>query len=354
MSVGDQRKTPWPTRRQFLLSCGLAGAAALGAYAISSPFRRGLSATAIPGSAGALQLQQRQSRALGSEISILVLHEDAKVAQRAFDAAFAQLSHIEQVMSIYLPDSQLSQLNAQGSLKNPDPFLVQILHHAQDMSQRSTGAFDVTVQPFWNIYASAKRSGHLPSETQIAAARQKVDWHKISIEDNRIRLAESGMSITLNGIAQGFAADRVMETLKQNGIANALVNAGEIASLGHKAERKPWVVGIQHPRREDAYLGLARLEGRCLSTSGDYATTFSNDKLFNHIFEPWSGHSPLSLSSVTVIAPTATLADALSTAIFVLGPEKGMQLARSFPATDLLLVTKDGQTLTTDGFPCYS
>jgi FAD:protein FMN transferase len=166
-----------------------------------------------------------------------------------------------------------------------------------------------------------------------------------------VRLKKAGMGITLNGIAQGFAADRAMGAIKGCGVRHALVNAGEIASLGRKAGGELWSVGIQHPRVADAYLGLAQLEGRCMSTSGDYETTFSVDKAYNHIFEPWSGRSPEAFSSVTVVAPSATEADALSTAIFVLGMEKGMELVRASAGVDVLLVGKDGREMASGGFP---
>ena len=336
------------SRRGFLLTCGtLTAAAAVGGCSSS----RATSSAKPPASAGELKPFQRKSRAMGSDISMLVLHEDPAVGNRALDAAFAELARVENVMSIYLPNSQLSLLNKNGFLKNPDPYLVEVLHHSQDMARKSDGAFDITVQPLWVLYAAAQKQNALPSDAAIDVARSTVDYRNISISDSEIRLQKPNMAITLNGIAQGFAADKAMAAIKQNGIKHALVNAGEISSLGKKASGDPWVVGIQHPRQPDAYLGLAKIDGRCISTSGDYETAFTPDKAYNHIFEPSTGRSPLELSSVTIVAPNATLADALSTAIFVLGTEKGLALAHSLADIDAVLVTKSGRQFATKGFP---
>lgn len=285
---------------------------------------------------------------------MLVLHENRDIGERALDDAFGELARVENVMSIYLPQSQLSRLNVEGVLKSPDPYLVQILGQALSMAEQSAGAFDITVQPLWTLYFDAQKEGRLPSSNEIAAVLTHVDWRGVSISANEIRLRDRAMAITLNGIAQGFAADRAMEALKKHGVQHALVNAGEISSLGRKATGDSWVIGIQHPRKKDAYLGLAGLDGRCLSTSGDYETTFTSDFSRNHIFDPATGNSPGAFSSVTVIAPDATTADALSTAIFVLGPERGLELAAKTPGTDVLLVMKDQRMMATPGFPWCS
>ena len=185
----------------------------------------------------------------------------------------------------------------------------------------------------------------------VASARAKVDWRRVEILPTEIRLAGRGTAITLNAIAQGFAADRAVAALRRHGIAHALVNTGEIAALGTKAHGEPWTVGIQHPRRKDAYVSLVPLTDRCLATSGDYATPLSADYRDHHIFDPRVGRSPATFSSVSVVAPKACEADALATTIFVLGAEQGLTLIRPRPACEALLVFKDGRVLTTDGFP---
>jgi len=352
MNSNSPPSTP-TSRRRFILGFG-AGALSLGVagYKIfQSDFLTKESQPSASGPSDSLKLAHRKSVALGSEISIVVLHENRAVGELALDAAFGELTRVENVMSIYLPQSQVSQLNAEGILKSPDPYLVQILEQANSMSEQSAGAFDITVQPLWMLYFAMQKEGKLPSSAAVAEILPQVDWRGVSVSATEVRLRNKAMAITLNGIAQGFAADRAMEALKRHGIQHALVNAGEISSFGKKASGEPWVVGIQHPRKKDAYLGLAGLDGRCLSTSGDYETTFTPDFSRNHIFDPATGNSPEAFSSVTVIAPDATTADAMSTAIFVLGAERGLELAAKTPDIDVLLVMKDQRMMATPGFP---
>jgi len=318
------------------------GRSALGEEQAASPARR--------------QEATEKGWALGSAVSMTALHADRATAGRAVKQAMAELRTVEQVMSLYRPQSQLARLNREGLLDDPHPYLVEVLLAARDMSGRTDGAFDVTVQPLWRCYERAARSNRAPEPDTLADALKHVDWRQVEISTQQVRLRGKGTAVTLNGIAQGFAADRAMAVLARHGIEHALVDTGEIGTIGTKEqdgsqEDGAWTVGIQHPRREDAYLTLAKLDGRCLATSGDYATKFSPDRRDNHLFDPSTGRSPSAFSSVSVAAPTAMQADALSTALFVLGPERGLELVRSTPKADALFVLKDGRTLATEGFP---
>jgi len=298
-----------------------------------------------------LKTASRTSWALGSEATITVLHHDASVGEAAIDAAFDELERIEDVMSLYRANSQLSCLNRDGVLDDPHPYFIEVLHAAQAMSQRSDGAFDVTIQPLWNLYAAAQQRKQLPTDAEIAAARQCIHWKKLHVANSQIRLEGDGTAITLNGIAQGFAADRVAAVLREHGVEHALIDTGEIGSLGTKANGDAWSIGIQHPRDREAYVSVAKLAGRCLATSGDYATTFSGDYKHHHLLDPRTGKSPNDLSSVSIAAATALDADALSTAVFVMGTEAGLKLVEQTPGADALLVLKDGRSIATAGFP---
>lgn len=313
-------------RRRFLFMLGGAG---------------GLAALGLLPTRG-LRKAERTARALGSRVSLTALHEDLPTAERALDDAFAELDLVEEVMSLYRPHSQICRLNREGTLERPHPYLVEVLQAAERMSRSTDGAFDVTVQPLWEL----RSAGRLPDPDTL----RLVDWRQVALSDERIRLRGGGR-ITLNGIAQGFAADRVRAALQAGGVRHALVDTGELGSLGRKADGTPWTAGIQHPREADAYVALAELDGRFMATSGDYATRFTEDFRDNHIVDPRTGLSPTAFSSVTVLAPTGMEADALSTAIFVLGPEKGLDLVRATPGADALFVRKDGRVTVTPGFP---
>ena len=275
---------------------------------------------------------KRTAAALGTKVSITAMHGSRDRAERAVGAAFGALDQVEQVMSLYRPQSQLCRLNRERVLDGPEPGLVAVLRRAQELARRTGGAFDVTVQPLWEARA---RGG-----TGLPAARASVDWRRLHVSRRRIRLAGDGMAVTLNGIAQGYAADRALAALRAHGIERGLVDTGELGGMG-----RPWTVGIQHPRRTDAYIDLARLDGRCMATSGDYAPASP------HIFDPRTGRTPDRFSSVTVVARSGLDADALSTALFVLDLERGIELLASTRGAEAFLVTRDGRTLATRGFP---
>ncbi|MDZ4401857.1 FAD:protein FMN transferase [Prosthecobacter sp.] len=297
------------------------------------------------------QVFRRTSHALGSSITMSVWHRDEAAAEAALDAAFAELDLVESLMSIYRPESQLSRLNQNAALDDPHPHLVTVLEYAMAMAKETNGALDVTVQPLWELYHNAKKQNRLPSEAEVIQARALVDWRRVKITPSRLQLDGAGTAITLNGIAQGFAADAAMAVLRRAGVAHALIDAGEMNALGGKPDGAAFTVGIQHPRHADAFVSMAKLQDRCLATSGDYETRFSEDFVHHHLFDPRTGHSPTELASVSIVAPTAMAADALSTAVFVLGIERGMGLVRHTPGTDALLVSKSGRITATEGFP---
>jgi thiamine biosynthesis lipoprotein len=292
----------------------------------------------------------RRSWALGSDVSMTVLGLSSNRAEQALDAAYAELETVEQVMSLYRPDSQLCRLNRGRELNRPHPYFVEVLATAERTSRQTDGAFDITVQPLWQLFTTCQKQGRLPGEPEIAAARRCVSWRAVECSRNRIRLRSPIEAITLNGIAQGFAADRALAALRAHGVEHALVNTGEIGSVGEKPDGRGWTAGIQHPREPDAFVSLAALRGRSLATSGDYETTFAADFSKNHIFDPRTGESPGELASVSIAAQTAMQADALSTAAMVLGPRRTLELIARLPDVDALLVLKDGRVLRTAGF----
>ena len=343
-------RTAAVSRRRFLGTVATICGAAL---------RAGQTAEADTQRAGGLQSGNRSSpkrytgsaSVFGAEAKLILLHDEEPVAARALNAALAELREVEAVLSLYRPDSAVCRLNREGVLSRPHPFLVEVLRKAQKLSELSDGAFDVTVQPLWELYAAARKAGRVPEAAEIETARRKVDWHKVEVDPDRIRLGERGMAITLNALAQGFAADRVLATLRSHSIRHALVNTGEIGAMGRKENGEPWTLGIQHPRRPEAYAALVKLSECCMATSGDYATAFSNDLQRHHIFDPATGNSPQELASVTVVAPSGLDADGASTAVMVLGPERGLKLLQSFAGAEAFLVLKENRTIRTPRFP---
>lgn len=278
----------------------------------------------------------------GTTASLRVLHDDEAAARAALSAAMAALHGVDRLMSLHRPDSELSRLNRDGLLERPHPQLLAVLQAAQATAQLTGGAFDVTVQPLWDAAnGSADKS----------AALARVGWRKLEVSAERVRLREPGMAVTLNGIAQGYGADVALAALRAHGIAHALLDSGEFGSLGRRDDGQPWTLAVRDPRDLQAAAHLLSADGRCLATSGDYATAFSEDFSRHHIVDPATGASPQELASVSVLAPTGLQADALSTACMVLGMERSLQLAARLPHVDVLCIAKSGEVRRSAGFP---
>ena len=290
-------------------------------------------------------------RALGSKVSIQVIHSDQEKAKLGIKNAFAAIEQVESVMSLYRSESQVSKLNRTGILKHPSPDLVRTLQTAKNISEKSNGAFDITVQPLWALYHSHSKTAGMPTESEIHETKRRVNWRNVQIHQDEVRFKSTGTQITLNGMAQGVATDQARAALAAIGIEHALIDCGELGSIGRNTQSKSWQVGIQHPRDPEAFAALAQLNNRSLATSGDYETHFTRDYRQHHIFSPATGQSPIELSSASIAAPTAQLADALSTTLFVLGIERGLELVHSFENVDAFLITKEGRHLATPGFP---
>jgi thiamine biosynthesis lipoprotein len=218
-----------------------------------------------------------------------------------------------------------------------------VLEFAQRLAARSQGTFDVTVQPLWLLHADCKRRGLLPTRADVAAARARVDWTALEVSPRRIALGRPAMAITLNGIAQGYAADLALAELRARGVEDALVDTGEYGGMGAPEPGRAWTIGIQHPRRAGEVIAALELDGRFIATSGDYASTFSEDFLYNHIFDPRSGDSPRRLSSVVVAAGSGMEADALTKPVMILDQERAEALLSEFPGAGAVWIDKDGR-----------
>ena len=280
--------------------------------------------------------------AFGTTVSLRVLHDDGRVARDALRAAMMALHDIDRLMSLYRRDSQLSRLNRESELHGPDPRFVEVLRAAQATSQLTGGAFDATVQPLWDAALEQ-------ADTQRALAR--VDWRKLEVADDRVRLLGRGMAVTLNGIAQGYGVDVALAALHAHGIAHALLDTGEFRTLGRRDDGAPWALAIRDPRDEKKSAHVLPADGRALATSGDYATAFNGDYSRHHIFDPHTGQSPQELASVSILAPTGMQADALSTSCMVLGAARSLELVRSLDRVDLMCIAKSGEVHRSPGFP---
>ncbi len=297
------------------------------------------------------QLISGAALAFGTTISIQVVHGDRRQGELAIEEALAAAIHIDRLMTLHRPDSQVARLNRDGYLARPDPHLLTVLASAQQLSQATDGAFDITVQPLWHAYSTAAASSGLPDEHQRRSAMALVDYRQLAFDRDRVALLQPGMAITLNGIAQGHAVDVARAALLGRGIRHALLDTGEFAAHGRKGGQQDWTIGIRDPRNPQALAGVLAPLARCVATSGDYETTFTPDFVHHHIFDPASGDSPGQLASATVLAATGLQADGWSTALMVLGAEKGWALVSKLANVDVLLIGKDGRQWRTAGWP---
>jgi thiamine biosynthesis lipoprotein len=228
--------------------------------------------------------------------------------------------------------------------------LVAILKRAQGYSAESGGAFDVTWRGMGRLWRFDD-AFRVPDPGEVEQARRRVDYRQLEIRGNLVRLAQRGMAIGLGGIAKGYAVDRASEVLSRAGFPNHLVaGAGDIRVGGTRGGR-PWSLGVQDPRRErGTILGRVLLSGGAISTSGDYERfRIQNGVRYHHLIDPRTGYPAAKSMAVTVLAPSSEQADALATAIFVLGPAEGLELARR-AGVDALVIDPAGKWHPTDGF----
>jgi thiamine biosynthesis lipoprotein len=294
----------------------------------------------------------REEAIMGTRVAVELWSEDAALAQRAMDEVIAEMRRTDELMSTYKPESQLSLVNAHAHERpvEVDADIIEVVARALEMSRLSGGAFDITYASVGYLYDF--RAHQRPSDQQIAAALPGVDYRQVQVDrDARtIRFLRAGVRIDLGGIAKGYAVDRSIERLRALGIEHAMVNAGGDTRLLGDRRGKPWVVGIRDPRNEGHMVTRLPLEDEAISTSGDYERYFEEDGVrYHHILVPGTGRSARGVRSATVIGADATLTDALSTTVFVLGVEHGMRLITQLPGVEAVVVDDQGRIYYSDG-----
>jgi FAD:protein FMN transferase len=302
-------------------------------------------ATAPPG-----QLFAWQGEVLGALSELTLWHTDAAAAQRAILQVRGEITRYESIFSLYRQDSEISRLNAEGSLSKPSPELRGLVEESRRVSVLSNGAFDISVQPLWRLY-EAHFWSHSDIQPDIEArardvARELVDFRKIDVSSAHISLERAGMGITLNSLAQGFITDQIADLLRNEGFESAVVDLGEFRTLGRHPDGHLWRIGIRNGMAEGGIARTVELEDTALAVSGGYGTTFEPSGRFHHIFDPHTGASANGLVDVAVIGPRATAANGLSTAICVAGEDRAPALLAAYPGTRAILTRPDGTAVT--------
>jgi thiamine biosynthesis lipoprotein len=294
-----------------------------------------------------------QGEVLGAVSELSLWHTDATFARATILGVRHEIERFERIFSLYRTDSEISRLNAAGSLVKPSPELRKLVEESQRLGKLSGGAFDISVQPLWRLYEA-----HFWSRTNVQpdiAARARdvahalVDFRQIESAASAIGFTRAGMAITLNSIAQGYITDAITDMLRNEGFESAVVDLGEYRTIGHHPDGHPWRIGIRNGRAPGTIDRVVALEDLALAVSGGYGTTFEPTGRFHHIFDPHTGASANSLVDVAVIGPTATAANGLSTAICVAGEARAPALLAAYPGTRAILTRLDGSSVTLTG-----
>jgi thiamine biosynthesis lipoprotein ApbE len=280
----------------------------------------------------------QQTFVMGTRATVTIYGMDDGLAEAAAKEALAEMHRIETVMSNWKEDSEISRLNrdSKGTPVKVSSEMLGLLLKAQKYSKFTAGAFDVTARPVVRLWGFQGGEARLPTESDIADALSRVGWRKMVIdkEDSTVALLE-GAEIDLAGIGKGYAVDRSVEILKSHRVASALVDlGGNMFAIGTPPGREAWSIGIRDPEDSKGVIGKLLISDEGVATSGNYENFVVIDgKRYGHIVDPRTGSTVDHVLGVTVVARSATESDALSTALFVLGPEKSSDVHEIFPGT---------------------
>jgi len=298
---------------------------------------------------------------MGTFAHIIAVAHDSGTANKSIEAAFGQLRNIETLMSYHKDDSELAGINRNAYREpvNVSKDTSEVIQKAIEFSKLSDGAFDITVGPLMDLWRQAGESNTVPSDDKLAEVRSKVGYEKVILDVNEttVRFDVEGMKLDLGGIAKGYAIDKAVEAMQNVGATAGLVDVGgNIRCFGKPKDKPYWRIGLQDPNENLGFrisdfgfpaeagkpLLILKLNDAAVATSGHYRRFAQiQGKKYSHIIDTETGFSSDKLASVTIIAKDATTADALSTAVIVMGAKKGLALIEKLPETEAILITSE-------------
>jgi FAD:protein FMN transferase len=298
---------------------------------------------------------QKSRALLDTLITITVAADSRQSAEKAIDDSFEVIREFGDLVNFYSDESEISEINRNAGIRavkvSQETF--DLIEKALFISEKSEGAFDPTIGSeiqLWDFVNKIR-----PSDEEIRQRLGAVNYRNVVLDRKKstVFLKKENMLLDLGGIAKGYAADIAVKSLKHNGISSGLVAvAGDIKSFGRKPENKPWIVGIRNPRQkgaDDEIIVRLPLNEKAISTSGDYERYFILDgQRFHHIIDPRTGYPSNASRSVSIIADDGYMTDALATALFIAGPEKGMELAKEM-LLEAVIIGRDGEFHITPG-----
>ncbi|MFB9948223.1 FAD:protein FMN transferase [Rhizobium puerariae] len=285
-------------------------------------------------------------QALGAPATLILNHDDPAAAGQLVNRVVAEVSRLEAIFSLYRSDSVLLELNRAGALAAPPSELVTLLERSGAIWEASNGAFDPTIQPLWTLYArhfsSANADPAGPASDELQAALSRVGFAGVRFNRDRIAFARPQMALSLNGIAQGYITDRIVDMLRDAGIGSSLLSMGESRAIGAAASGQPWRVGLAETEAgavPDTIIGII---DRAVSTSSASGFHFDPSGRFGHILDPLRGSAPPRYRRMSVIVPDATAADALSTAFSLMDPAEIRRFLKNHPDITVDMVEISG------------
>ena len=289
---------------------------------------------------------------MGTFARIVAVAANSDKARSSIQAAFAEIEKVDELMSDYKSDSEISNVNKVGFKQAVEvsESTYEVLQRSMEFSKLTGGAFDITVGPLVDVYRSAEKNGAAPSKEQIAQAKMKVGFEKLQLDDeNRtVKFAVDGMRLDLGGIAKGYAIDKAVEAMQKCGASGAMVDiGGDIRCFGTPPKgRDHWLIGVQDPNVTNDDIGTGgllstlKLTNAAVATSGGYRRfVLIEGKKYSHIIDTDRGSSASELASVTIISKDAITADALATAVSVIGSEEGLDLIEKMPEAEAILIS---------------
>jgi len=295
--------------------------------------------------------------AMGTTIQITVIAKNKEIANKAFDAAFSEISRIGSLFYEKNPESPLFKFSHRKtkSLKII-PEVLDLIYRGYQISEKTDGAFDMTIGALLPLYNFKEDNPKPPSKNKIDSLLQFVNYKQLKIDRHQSILSSNSMHTMLatGAIAKGYSVDRAIKILAEMNLAGAIVNAGGDLRVLPRKDGEKWKIGIQDPRDRSKILKIIEISEGATTTSGDYEKFFLADgKRIHHIIDPKTGYPAYLCQSVTIIAPTTELADALATSLFVTGPTKGQKILRKFPNCSALWVTANGDIISSQNFDKY-
>jgi len=287
---------------------------------------------------------------MGTVIEITLIGEDEELTRKAALQAFQEIKRIERLMSPWIESSDVTRVNRSAGKEwvRVSKETMEVIKKAFEVSILSEGGFDISIGPLTEIWRIAREKGIPPSAEDLKEKLNLVNFKNVWVNPEKgIFLKKRGMAIDLGGIAKGYAVDRAFELLKSIGYKNLIVNAGGDLRVGGSKIDQPWSIGIRDPRISQKIMAKISLSDTAIATSGDYEKFFMyQGKRYHHIFNPRDGLPADGCQSVTIVCKEEITADALATAVFVLGPEKGYSLCQKLEGVDCLIVDKEGKVTT--------